>query len=46
MAVLVIFRANGDPADLLSRYERTLAVRLPWLPLAPKLTSVSRRSPG
>jgi hypothetical protein len=26
MAVLVIFRTNGDPADLLSRYERTLAV--------------------
>jgi hypothetical protein len=25
MAVLVIFRASGDPADLLSRYERTLA---------------------
>jgi hypothetical protein len=25
MAVLVIFRASGDPAGLLSRYERTLA---------------------
>lgn len=25
MAVLVIFRASGDPADLLLRYERTLA---------------------
>ena len=36
MAVLVVFRADGDPADLLARYDRTLGDAVATAPGRPE----------